>query len=104
MILEMHIKHLQHFFSGVIDEFNLFDVVLSYRDSNDAMEGSKTDAAQPSCLGNKQPKLAYEALKNWTQTEFSLGEEEWEVLQQKANWGNITTLACDAGNIQKMWL
>lgn len=88
----------------MIDEFNLFDVVLSYRDSNDAMEGRETDAAQQSCLGNKQPKLGYEALKDWTQTEFSLGEGEWEVLQQKANCSNITTLACDAGNSQKMGL
>lgn len=70
----MDIEHLQYlFFFGVIDKFNLFDV-LSYRNSNKAVEGSRTDAAWQSCLGNRAVKGKAGDVKGLdTEAESSLG-------------------------------
>lgn len=72
----MDIEHLQYlFFFGVIDKFNLFDV-LSYRNSNKAMEGSGTDAAWQSCLGNRAVKGKAGDVKGLdAEAESSLGEK-----------------------------
>lgn len=37
--LGMDRKHLQYLFLEVIDKFNLFDALLSYRNGNNATEG-----------------------------------------------------------------
>lgn len=73
MKLEMSRKHLPVSFSDVIDKFNLFDVLLSYRNSNNA----RKDAARQSCRGNKAVKVKARNMKRLDmESKFSLAMGE----------------------------
>lgn len=69
------------------------------------MEGSGTDAAWQSCLGNRAVKGKAGDVKGLdAEAESSLGMGGWEVSQQKANCSNIIQLLPATMVIFRMWL